>query len=205
MTTPTNIPKIYERKDIIRLSAELICRCDRTKEKAHCPCCGKVKLYGMSETTPAAMPDGNIISNCKVYRCIGCGEKFNDVDWYFNCHAPIKIDWAATKAKQKQEILKGWQKRIQAGERFDWNDRQKCKSECGFDPEQVRIAMKDMERIRKSKPQTSRIDEIKDEIQSVTLYMKDHPEDTEAIKDIEQLNEELHKLENGGDTQNDAR
>jgi hypothetical protein len=197
MATTPNIPKIYDRKDIIKLAEDIICRCDRPKHKAHCPECGKVKLYGMSETTPAAMPDGNVISNCKVYRCTACGEKFNDVDWYFNCRAPKAIDWTATKKMQKEKLRESWMDRIVAGETFDWNTRQKCKAEVGFDPEQMRQLFKAAE---KNKPteltHQQKIDKVKAQIINQKQDLIEHPQDTAEIQsNIQYLEDKLKKLE----------
>lgn len=142
MSNHGTIPQILDRDSIIIMSESIECECGRTKEKAHCPKCGRTKLYAMSDREPAQMASGDVVKSCIRYRCIGCGHKFNDVEWYFNCTAPKKIDWAATKAQQKEAEIKEatriWMLRIEAGERFDYNDRTKCKAQTGMDPEVMR-------------------------------------------------------------------
>lgn len=152
MSTPSqqpqnNMPQILERDDVIILSSleTNVCKCGRLRDKVHCPSCGKSKTYGMADTMIAATPNGDIVKGCKVYRCQACGQKFNDIDWYFNCRAPVKIDWEATRARQKQEEQKAkqerWMIRIESGEKFSFNDRMKCKAEIGADPDDLRALM----------------------------------------------------------------
>lgn len=149
MSTPSNadpskgIPNIVTQHETIILTKERECTCGRTKEKIHCPSCGKVRTYGFSDTEPVRLPNGDVLKDCRFYRCQACGLKFSDVDWYFNCTAPIRIDWAATKARIEADTKKAaqekWMLRIEIGEKFDHNDRVKCKAEAGFDPEEMRF------------------------------------------------------------------
>lgn len=149
-----NIPVIRERKDVIIMNETLECACGRLKNRAHCPACGSVRLYGMAETKMALLPNNDVVKDCKTYRCVACAEKFNDVDWYFNCHASKKIDWVATKAKareyQAKELLNNWWIRCEHGERFSYNDRTKCKAETGMFPEEIRDLQK-AQALRKAK------------------------------------------------------
>lgn len=194
------MPKIVERKDIIILSAELKCKsCTRSKERAHCPECGKIRLYGMTETVPAATPDGEIIvSNCKVYRCTGCAEKFNDVDWYFNCHATPKVDWKATKEEMRKRKQEEWMLRIEQGENFSYNMRVKCMAETGFDPITIRRLKTDLKR----RPATAslslqqQIDKLRKQIQDDMKEIGQDPESDQIyIDNVKMLTEKLHKLE----------
>lgn len=163
MANMNQVPQIVHRKDIIQLGADISCKCGRTKERAHCPSCGRIKLYAMADNVIAIAPDNIAVRECKTYRCLGCGEKFNDVDWYFNCHAPIKIDWAATKKAQKEqrqkEATEKWLLRIEMGERFSYNDRTQCKAETGFDPEVLRELNRALE-IRKKQLTPEQKDKI---------------------------------------------
>lgn len=199
MSTAPNTPKILDRKDIIILSANIECHCGRLKDKTHCPNCGRLRLYGMSETVMAATPDGDIVKDCKVYRCVGCGEKFNDVDWYFKCHAPIKIDWSATKAKAAKELrdrkLKEWTDRIRLGHHFDYNDRQKCKAETGMNLPEIQELMKAAMRY-KPRVLTNRekIAACENTIDNLSAYLNDHPDDKETEEEIKRQQELLVKL-----------
>lgn len=132
-------PKFYERKDVIKLSADIECKCGRLKDRPHCPECGRTKLTGFADTIIAVIPNTlDTIKDARVYRC-ACGNKYNDADWYFNCHAPLKIDWEATKARIRNkniaELTNKWLARIQRHEHFSHNDRVKCKAETGQWPE----------------------------------------------------------------------
>jgi hypothetical protein len=153
-TQSNSVPVIKYRDDIIVLSEVLECHCGRRKERVHCPACGRTKLYGSAHTSPIKLPNSqDVMQGCRTYRCERCGAKFNDIDWYFNCRAPKKIDFAETRKLQleiaKKEAQEKWMRRIQFGERFEHNDRVKCKAEAGFDPEEIRALMQHAEAMKK--------------------------------------------------------
>jgi len=130
-----NVPKIYDRDEIIILSDDIQCNCGRAKNRPHCPACGSVQKYAQSERMPAKLESGDVIKNVRIYRCIACGQKYNDIDWYFNCQLSPKVDVAATKklyeAQARKERLAEWDIRIRAGEKFNYNDKTSFKSQCG--------------------------------------------------------------------------
>lgn len=156
-TNQEDMPKAYERKDIIKLSSDIVCDCGRLKDRPHCPECGRTKLTGFADTIIAMIPGTqDIIKDARIYRC-SCGNKYNDIDWYFSCHAPKKIDWAATKKKHKnqqlQESIATWMDRIRAasriGIRLDHNDRVKCKAETGISVEDFITMMRNLDKDKK--------------------------------------------------------
>lgn len=202
MPENTQVPKILERKDVILLSADIECPCGRLKDRPHCPACGRTKLYGKADTEPARSPNGDVINNCKTYRCLGCAEQFNDVDWYFNCHAPIKIDWIATRAAQKAKLKEEWLRRVLSPEQFDWNTRQKCRAEVGFDPLEQRDLLQraSLQQVQFSK--VSPKDRLLRQIAEREQELKEDPTNQDAIDALKYLKDKLLKLESENDQTN---
>jgi len=195
-------PQFVERKDIIKLGADINCDCGRVKDRAHCPCCGKVKLYGKTGTIMVLIPNTLItVKDCKRYRCMGCAEEFNDVDWYFNCHAPKKIDWAATKQLARNRDLKEWIDYIKSHGRLGYNDRQQFERETGKDAREIEdLLIAAMKRKPKTTMTTDEaIITLKDQLESTKLYMAEKaktPEDIEdCLQDIKKLEEQIVQLE----------
>lgn len=188
-------PIYSDRKDKIVLSIDIICgRCGRTKERAHCPCCGKIKLRGLAPTVFAQIPETNeIVKDCKTYRCDGCSEKFNDVDWYFSCHAPVKVDWKATKELQRKRSLKEWIDVIKSSGRLGHNERLQFKKETGRDAREVEDQIIRAIRFQsKTKvPMTPRetIVELKDRIENIQAALADG-----AMKTSEDIEDALNQI-----------
>ena len=185
----SNDTKFVNCGDLVILSAELECVCGRTKERAHCPKCGRVKLYASSETVmKVASFTGDVVKDCVLYRCMGCGHKFSDLDWYFHCRAPKKIDFGAMKQKKQDQLKEYWLDRIRTERTFDYNTRAKCRAEAGFDPVDMQKlfqeAKKLINRPHKELTVEEQISFCKEEIDNVEYWIKMHPgEDHESAKD----------------------
>jgi hypothetical protein len=194
------IPNIRDRKDVIILSADIECLCGRLKDRAHCPVCGKIKLYGRAVTEMAMMPNGDVVKDCKTYRCSGCAEVFNDVAWYFNCHAPKKIDMIATKKLQAEHIKNYWMERIATGEKFDYNTRTKCIAQSGLDPWAMQELMMNINLIKAKEPtqisNATKIERCKQQIATQEENLRLDPTNEDIPGNIEILRQKLRNLEN---------
>jgi hypothetical protein len=182
-----------EASSIIILSEEL-CQCERPKTKPHCPNCGRVKLYAYSDTTIAIQPKtGDFLINCKTFRCLGCGEKFNDAEWYFSCHAPKQIDWEATKKQRREAIKQDWYRRVATGEHFDFNTRQKCRAEAGFDPQDLKasITLAKMQAKSERKIDFESTKALKDTLNGMLEYLDYHKKNCKVC----QMNEPCETLQ----------
>jgi len=137
--TEDNQVKFWKRIDKIVLSYDLVCKCERTKHKIHCPSCGREKIRGKVGTVPATIPNTanpiEVISDCKQYVCHNCAEQFNDVDWYYNCRALAKKApkevISDEKDKERREGLDNWYWKLANGYVPDWNDKVSFKHKFG--------------------------------------------------------------------------
>lgn len=179
-------PKMYNKAEIIKLGSDIPCPCGRWKDKPHCPQCGRAKLYARAEKHPALTPSGDVIIDCTTYRCENCATKFNDIDWYFKCHAPIKIDWAATKARFKQQqqekAIADWIIRIKQNEKFGFNDHTQCRAQTGVDLNSIINNVRDTNRPVSTISKQERIELLKNWIEKAKAGLNDPTDDTAQMR-----------------------
>jgi hypothetical protein len=63
------------------------CLCGRLATRAHCPNCGGYQTYAYANPQLITRPGGKRVK-LKAFRCLVCGEMFNEDDWQLRCHAP---------------------------------------------------------------------------------------------------------------------
>ena len=81
------------------------CQCGRRASVRHCPVCGSSRLYGYSNPQYIEKDDGTFEA-AKLYRCLGCGEKFQDSQREFCEAPPVSKALAAQKVKALHEASK---------------------------------------------------------------------------------------------------
>lgn len=206
------MPTIYDKHDIIKFSNELECKCGRLKNKIHCPNCGRARVRAYANrTSPVAMPNGDIMNKCQAYHCENCGIKFNDVDWWFNCHAPLRIDWQATKEaykrRERERLRQEWNIRVEQGQRFTFNDHTQCRAQTGVELDEIisSVYMQKHAEERQAPPiidgtqdlvdLTWRVEQTKKQIANNEEHLKTDPEDKDVVLAINYLKNKLRLLE----------
>jgi len=105
---------------------DITCQCGRSKDKVHCPICGRSKTYGYSNGITRAHPvTGEMDKNVRLFRCEVCGAKFDDFQWRYECHAPL-LSSILVKERQKMS-MEQWRNRATAGVKFSENDKRAFK------------------------------------------------------------------------------
>jgi len=100
---------------------EEACVCGRSKERTHCPLCGKANFYALKKRIERPHPMTGIMTSCTVYRCRGCNGNFDELEWHYNCKAPVALH---VHQRIKTEMtMEQWRKRAMSGEKFDENMR----------------------------------------------------------------------------------
>lgn len=197
--------KIYDREEVIKLSNEN-CRCGRVKNKPHCPNCGWSKLYAKAHRTVQILPSEDILHKCVNYRCEHCGERFNDIDWYFNCHAPIKIDWNATRAeyrrREKEKFINEWTIRVRQGETFKFNDYTQCRAQTGMSLDYIIMSVNAETAAEKQTPEISNIETLtrslektRKQIATNEENLQADPNDKDIILALDFLRKKLKNIE----------
>jgi hypothetical protein len=197
------VPKILNRQDVIVESANIICKCGRPKSRPHCPKCGSVQTRAKASTSPVKLDNGDVILGCNSFRCIICNTKFNDVDWYFNCHVAPKPDIAATKAKQESDrqgkLFEAWMIRVKSGERFTYNDNTQCKSETGRTIEHIRDMLRQNQEIARLKAKEVQFLSQAQQLDKLIAQKKNqialHENRLPQLTDPEEINEEKLAIE----------
>ena len=66
------------------------CICGRISTKIHCPVCGSYKIRALVKTKSKRV---DRLTGCTLeyntYRCTRCGRSFDDIDWQYECKAPV--------------------------------------------------------------------------------------------------------------------
>lgn len=71
------------------------CNIDRSKNclqcgrefRPHCPSCGSYRHYGLASRKDRLTDNDGNVRVLNVYRCLGCGNVYNEDAWMFNCIA----------------------------------------------------------------------------------------------------------------------
>jgi DNA-directed RNA polymerase subunit RPC12/RpoP len=125
-----------------------VCQCGRSKDKIHCPYCGRAKLYGYKNTIEKRHPvKGILTKDIREYRCQSCGRQFDDLQWQFDCHAPLAA--VVVRKENKEMTAKQWRDLAMSGKKFDGNmKRQFKKAMAGYEYDDWMARMSVMDRKR---------------------------------------------------------
>jgi len=67
--------------------------------------------------------------------------------------------------EQQREYIENWMVRIKGKEQFSYNDRSKCRAQCGFDPVEMRKQLQDAQAEQKRIANASAFEKISLELQ----------------------------------------
>jgi len=124
-----------------------LCQCGRSKDKIHCPYCGRAKLYGYKNTIEKRHPiTGLLAKDIREYRCQSCGRQFDDLQWQFDCHAPLAP--AVIRKETKEMTAAQWRDLAMSGAKFDGNMKRQFKKHVAYEYEDWMLNMARMNKLK---------------------------------------------------------
>ena len=111
---------------------DTLCVCGKDKNTTHCPQCGRINFYALKTTITRPHPiSGEIVDNVTMFRCRTCGCHFDNLQWQFDCKAPVssKLEQARQREDNRQTLIHN----AITGVRFTENDKRHFRKIVGME------------------------------------------------------------------------
>ena len=111
-----------------------LCNCGKSRDVIHCPHCGRVNFYALKKHSQRPHPlTGVFTEGIRNFRCRTCGSTFDNLQWQFECKAPVSQ--RVVLMKKMNEDKHSLMNLARTGVKFSENDKRHFKKVTGINYE----------------------------------------------------------------------